>query len=207
MEEKVIIQSQQSAAVKIIRGIFFLLGVFVLVKWFIDYSYSMFRVIEPDYIDEFGADDIFKFWFLYPIVQRCLPLVLIGQIFYMVMSKIEMTVTNKRVYGKVLFGKRVDLPLDMVSAVGTTIFNGICVTTSSGAIKFPMIKNSEEIHATISKLLLERQNKKEDFTKTVAKEENSHSNADELKKYKELKDQGVLTEEEFQMKKKQLLGL
>ena len=31
--------------------------------------------------------------------------------------------------------------------------------------------------------------------------------ADELKKYKELKDEGVLTEEEFQAKKKQLLGL
>lgn len=33
------------------------------------------------------------------------------------------------------------------------------------------------------------------------------SAADELKKYKELKDQGVLTEEEFQAKKEQLLGL
>lgn len=207
MEEKVIIKSQQSAGVKIIRGIFFLLGALVLVKWFSDYRYSLFRVIEPDYIDEFGADDIFRFWFLYPLVQRCLPLVLIGQIFYMVMSKTEMTVTNKRVYGKVLFGKRVDLPLDMISAVGTTIFNGVGVTTSSGAIKFLMIKNSEEIHATISKLLLERQNKKEDFAKTVAKEENPHSNADELKKYKELLDMGVITQEEFDAKKKQLLGL
>lgn len=33
------------------------------------------------------------------------------------------------------------------------------------------------------------------------------SAADELKKYKELKDQGVLTEEEFQAKKEQLLKL
>ncbi len=33
------------------------------------------------------------------------------------------------------------------------------------------------------------------------------SNADELKKYAELKDQGVISEEEFQAKKKQLLGL
>lgn len=31
--------------------------------------------------------------------------------------------------------------------------------------------------------------------------------ADELKKYKELKDQGVITEEEFQVKKEQLLKL
>jgi len=33
------------------------------------------------------------------------------------------------------------------------------------------------------------------------------SGADELKKYKELYDQGVLTKEEFEEKKKQLLGL
>ena len=33
------------------------------------------------------------------------------------------------------------------------------------------------------------------------------SSADELKKYKELLDQGVITEEEFEAKKKQLLGL
>ena len=32
------------------------------------------------------------------------------------------------------------------------------------------------------------------------------SSADELKKYAELKDQGIITEEEFQAKKKQILG-
>ena len=35
----------------------------------------------------------------------------------------------------------------------------------------------------------------------------SQSNADELKKYKDLLDQGVITQEEFDAKKKQLLGL
>lgn len=35
----------------------------------------------------------------------------------------------------------------------------------------------------------------------------NQSAADELKKYKELKDQGVITEEEFQAKKEQLLKL
>ena len=36
---------------------------------------------------------------------------------------------------------------------------------------------------------------------------NTTSNADELKKYADLKDQGIITEEEFQAKKKQLLDL
>ena len=35
----------------------------------------------------------------------------------------------------------------------------------------------------------------------------THSNAEELKKYKELLDNGVITQEEFDAKKKQLLGL
>ena len=36
---------------------------------------------------------------------------------------------------------------------------------------------------------------------------NNSSNADELKKYKELLDMGVISQEEFDAKKKELLGL
>tara|TARA_Y100001968_G_scaffold177367_1_gene162500 strand:+ start:65 stop:442 length:378 start_codon:yes stop_codon:yes gene_type:complete len=42
------------------------------------------------------------------------------------------------------------------------------------------------------------------LTKSI---ETKGSEADELKKYAELKDQGIITEEEFQAKKKQILGL
>lgn len=42
---------------------------------------------------------------------------------------------------------------------------------------------------------------------TVVKQETVQSNADELKKYKDLLDSGVITQEEFDQKKKQLLGL
>lgn len=36
---------------------------------------------------------------------------------------------------------------------------------------------------------------------------NNNSNADELKKYKELLDSGIITQEEFEKKKQQLLGI
>ena len=42
--------------------------------------------------------------------------------------------------------------------------------------------------------------------KTSNKSEN-YSNADELKKYRDLLDSGIITEQEFEAKKKQLLGL
>lgn len=119
----------------------------------------------------------------------------------------EITVTDKRIYGKASFGKRVDLPIDSVSAVGTSMFHGIAVTTASGAIKFSNIVNSDEIHKAVSDLLIERQNKAPVTATTTIKQEIPQSNADELKKYKELLDSGIITQEEFDAKKKQLLGL
>ena len=120
-----------------------------------------------------------------------------------------------------MFGKRVDLPIDSVSAIAMSAFKGIAVATSSGKIKFGFIKNRDEIHKAISNLLIERQNSS---NKEVAKAgyqpvPNSFSNipavavngisngTEEIKKYKELLDSGIITQEEFDAKKKQLLGL
>ena len=129
---------------------------------------------------------------------------LICLIIFAWMRSYEMIVTDKRVYGRAAFGKRIDLPMDSISAVATMGFKGIAVATSSGKIAFLMIKNRNEIHKTISKLLIERQNK-HDVVSNVSMP--VASNADELKKYKELLDGGVITQEEFDAKKKQLLGL
>ena len=121
------------------------------------------------------------------------------------LGKGKIFVTDKRVYGTAIFGKRVDLPLDAISAVATGKFNGISITTASGAIQFLLIKNRDEIHKEITKLLVARQEKSDN--KVITKQETTSYNADELKKFKELLDSGVITEEEFDAKKKQLLGL
>lgn len=121
-------------------------------------------------------------------------------IFWFYISKMEITVTNTRVYGKAAFGKRVDLPFDSISAVGTSFLKGIDIGTSSGRIHFKGIMNNNEIHAEISKLLNNRQSEKQ-------VKENITSTTEELKKYKDLLDNGVITQEDFDAKKKQLLGL
>lgn len=115
--------------------------------------------------------------------------------------KCSLVVTDKRVYGTAVFGKRVDIPLDSISAVGTSLFRGIGVSSASGVVKFVFIQNNIEIHQAISSLLLKRQDKH-----TVSQNA-AESSADELKKYKDLLDAGVITQEEFEAKKKQLLGL
>ena len=127
-------------------------------------------------------------------------------LFYHLLNKCDIVVTDKRVYGKAAFNHRVDLPLDKISSIDTCSLHGIGVATSSGKIKFLFCQNQSEIFDTISKLLLERQKNKQSVP-TVQQHEAATGNADELKKYKDLLDSGVLTQEEFDAKKKQLLGL
>lgn len=111
----------------------------------------------------------------------------------------RITVTDKRVYGSVAFAKRVDIPLDSISAIGTGLFNSVVVTSASGKLLFADLKNYKEIHAIVSDLLIKRQDNN-DSTK-------NYLSADEILKYKQLLDEGIITQEEFDVKKKQLLGL
>jgi hypothetical protein len=130
---------------------------------------------------------------------------IVGIILYIYSGKCSIVVTDKRVYGKAGFGSQVDLPFDMISAVGTTgITHGIEVATSSGKIKFMYIANASDIHKVISDLLMDRQENKNSSVNVVKQEV---SDADELKKFKGLLDQGIISQEEFDAKKKQLLGL
>jgi energy-coupling factor transporter transmembrane protein EcfT len=119
-------------------------------------------------------------------------------------SKSKITVTSKRVYGCAAFGKRVDLPIDSISAVSIGgIFSQIAVATASGLIHFYLIENHTEVHKTISDLLVNRQEKNTSVVQQIV----NQTSAVELKEYKELLDSGVITQEEFDAKKKQLLGL
>ena len=132
--------------------------------------------------------------------------VLIAWLIRRYLKSFEMTVTDKRIYGKIKWGRRVDLPLDSVSAVGIGSFKSITVSTSSGRIAFSAIKNRNEIHEIVSKLLVERQNKPA-APAALGAPAPVASTADELKKYKDLLDIGIITQAEFDAKKKQLLGL
>ena len=112
------------------------------------------------------------------------------------------TVTDKRVICKAAFGKRVDLPFDMISSVGTKVLMGICVATSSGVVSCFLCANRTEVFNVISEQLLLRQEKGKSFAPAAE----PRSAAAELKEFKDLLDSGVITQEEFDEKKKQLLG-
>lgn len=131
-------------------------------------------------------------------------LLFVGIVVFWSFNGTGITVTDKRIYGIAKFGKRVDLPVDSISSIGVGLFNSIAIATSSGKVVFGLLKNRNEVQEAISRLLVERQNKE---TGTTIKQEIPQSAADELKKYKDLLDSGVISQAEFDAKKKQLLGL
>lgn len=125
---------------------------------------------------------------------------------HLIHSKTKLTVTDKRIYGIGKLGKKVDLPFDMVSAIGTKYKYTIAVSTSSGVIKFSMIENRDKMYEVIRKILLERQEKSANKKTVEPVVLSKTSNASELKEYKELLDMGAITQEEFDQKKKELLN-
>jgi len=193
MEEKVIVKSRQAPIIKLISLVIFIIGFVIGLSASINYH-------TPFEFDSYFITSILPYcmsiWFL--------PFAVIAALLYFSAAKTELTVTDKRVYGKAMFGRRVDLPVDLISAVGTSFLMGVSVSTSSGSIRFLGVQNKDEIHSEISKLLMLRQEKKKDTANVAAAPQSS---ADELKKYKDLLESGVITQEEFDAKKKQLLGL
>ncbi len=124
--------------------------------------------------------------------------------------KTSVTVTDMRVYGKAVFGKRVDLPIDSVSSVSTGMFNAVAVATSSGKVNFIGIANRGEVYDAVNYLLMNRQmgNKHNEVSvNPTTPRDSEKSAADMLTEYKELFDMGIITQEEFDKKKKELLGL
>ena len=143
------------------------------------------------------------FWFCMIPVGA---LTLIGGLIYLWLRSYELTVTDKRIFGKVAWGKRVDLPVDSVSATATiSLLKGVSVSTSSGRISFLVIKNADAIYKIMNNLLIERQQEK--VNATVVASAPKTDEADQIKKYKDLLESCVITQEEFDAKKKKLLGL
>lgn len=148
-------------------------------------------------------DELFDWGYFYYYMIPFVALSIIGALIYLWLNSYNLTVSDKRVSGEVLFGKKVDLPIDSISATSIiSIFKGVGISTSSGRIGFLAIKNSAEIYKIINNLLIKRQEDKTQNNIVNAKDE-----TEQLKRFKELFDSGVITQEEFDQKKKQLLGL
>lgn len=144
------------------------------------------------------------FWTI-PLILFAVSFV-IGILLIFIFADNEIVVTEKRVIGKCAFGKRVELPVHQISAIAMGGIKGVAVATSSGMVKFSFIKNRDEVFNAVSGLLKNRQDAPAQAAAPIV-QNIPQSNADELAKFKQLLDSGAITQEEYDAKKKQLLGL
>lgn len=103
MKEKTLITSEQNywLAVLLTWGILELFGFYL---YFI--------------VDEFPEDEVIRYgMILGPLA--C------GLLVLFMLAKVELAITDKRVYGCASFGRRVELPLDSVTAIGTSFMKGM----------------------------------------------------------------------------------
>ena len=116
----------------------------------------------------------------------------------------QLYATETSVIGKTLLGKRVDLPISHISAIGMGWGNRITITSSSGHVTFFGVLNQQEFNEKLTSLIRAKESKKTESATMITQ---STSNAEELAKFKKLFDDGIITQEEFDAKKKELLGL
>ena len=199
MEEKIYVVSESNFKKEF--GNVLWVGIGLVVIYLI-----IMRIIAGDYIYEMGDEFIFFFGVI-PVIAFGIYYCIFKFIFWS-FSKMSIIITDKRVYGTSSFGRRVDLPLDSITAVSTSWFSGITVSTASGVIKFYCIKNSSVVYESINVLLINRQGNQA-VQPVVELQEVVSTQGDvteELRKYKALLDDGIITKKEFEDKKKELLS-
>lgn len=180
--EKIICRSSiDKIASSVLKGLFVIPAILIIIA-----------LADGDFLD-------FSWFSAYFFFGGILLTIVIG-VFIFALNSCSMVITDKRVYGKATFGHQVDLPLDMISAASTGPFKSVGVSTASGRISFWLLENKNELYSAITNLLLERQK-----GKTIVTEKSD--SVEEIKKFKELLDSGIITQEEFDKKKQQLLSL
>lgn len=143
--------------------------------------------------------------------------VIIGVIIKNIVSGCSIELNEDGIVGqyKQLFAKKqLTLPIEKVDSV--TVQNGffdkiesgetLCIRSASGLVRFHWVQNAQEfLDATLAEIqkYKETVSAKSAVTPVVPVSDEF----EKIKKLKELLDSGVITQEEFEAKKKQLLGL
>lgn len=135
--------------------------------------------------------------------------IIVGLIMKFNTEKCEITVTNNRIFGKLAHGKEVNIPLNQVTGLHSCSFDGVSVASIGNVSDFHCIANHEEVMKAISYLLANPQGAGASPVQVSNASTSSSSNneAEQLKRFKDLLDSGVITQEEFDAKKKEILGL
>lgn len=174
------------------------------------YYYSIYPVPDYEYVPYYLYKDYPLFFFHYGRKEGFGYFVVLGILLFLVaiifswrICKCSLIVSDKFVKGQTFTGTKIDLPIDAISGIiEVKWLNGVKILTTSKKIVFISMKNATEVSKAISDFIATNVNEEK-----VIADSNNNTNADELKKFKELLDVGAITQEEFDAKKKQLLNL
>lgn len=124
----------------------------------------------------------------------------------------ELTVTNLRIYGYFKSRKqKVSLTLDEIGYIDIKNGKNLIISTSSGQISYSNCVNGNEVYVAIKDLLNKRTSEKSKATTEVTEEVHMKTEAidlaTEIGKYKDLYENHLITQEEFEAKKKQILNI
>lgn len=220
MEQNIVIkgtpQKNKPALITIIVGVVLLLASFFVASYvfencdgyvYFGYGYGgwYYWCVIYDTFGEFFTAEFFNFdcYYGYMIMLGVVALI-VGIIMKSNTEKCEITVTNEAISGKLPHGKTVHIPLNQITAINRSSFNGVSITSIGNVSNFHCIENREEVMKAISYLLA---NPQQSSTQPAQSASANDSEAEQLKRLKDLLDSGVLTQEEFDAKKKQILGL
>ena len=115
-------------------------------------------------------------------------------------KKTELSILDNAIIGKKSNGKTVQFLLKDIKSVETTKKHGLKIMGSGIRYDIHLIQNAEEMKNIMMDMLAEVQHE-QPVMAVVG------SSANDIKEYKELLDAGIITQEEFDAKNKQLLGL
>lgn len=104
---------------------------------------------------------MFEGYFAGVLIDLGIVILLLWFLIGLVLCAGHLVITNKRVYGEVALGswviKRVNLPLDAITAVATGIFGSLTVVAPGGRISFWGLSNRNEMYDALVELLNARQ--------------------------------------------------
>lgn len=125
---------------------------------------------------------------------------IIASILYIKDKKTELTIQDNSVIGKKSNGKTIQFLLKDIKSVEITKTHGLKITGTGIKYSIHSIANNEEMKSAIMNMLTHLPIEQPTMTALT-------STAGTIKEYKDLLDAGIITQEEFDAKKKQLLGL
>lgn len=140
-----------------------------------------------------------KFEFvLFIVVIMLFVILLIGSILYIADKRTELVIYENKIIGKKIDGKTVQFMLKDIKSVETTKTHDLKILGVGIKYDIHLIQNAEEMKNVLMNMLAKTNQEQP----AVA-----GSSANDIKEYKELLDAGIITQEEFDEKKKQLLNI